>query len=108
MGEAVILPAAAMGGAVAATAGVVVTDAVGTVEGMGGVGMVEGTGVVGMVVVGIGAAVVPIGGGVTPTPMLTDLTVGKRTVGMSSRLRKAHVAAKSLGCQTSQQGRAIA
>jgi hypothetical protein len=93
MGEAVILPA------VAATAGVVVTDAVGTVEGKGAVGMV---------VVGIGAAVVPIGGGVTPTRMLTDLTVGKRTVGMSSRLRKAYVAAKSLGCQTSQQGRAIA
>jgi hypothetical protein len=43
-----------------------------------------------------------------PYPMLTDLTVGKRTVGMSSRLRKAYVAAKSLGCQTSQQGRAIA
>ena len=78
MAVAVALAAAGMDGAVAATAGVVVTGAAGTVEGMG----VVGTEAVGMVAAGIGA-VVPTGG-VTRTPMLTDLTVGKRTVGMSS------------------------
>ena len=58
MGVAVILVAVAMDGAVA------VTDAAGTVEGMG----LAGTGAVGM-------AAVPTGGA-THTRMLTDLTVG--------------------------------
>jgi hypothetical protein len=57
-----------MGGAAAVTAGEVVTDAVGMV--------VVGTGAAGMVVVRIGMAVLPTGGGVTHTRMVTDLTVG--------------------------------
>jgi hypothetical protein len=84
MGVAAILAAVAMDGAVAVTAGVVVvTGGAGTVvvgtaaAGMDAVGTVEGMGVVGM-------AVAPTGGGATHTRMLTDLTVGKRTVGTSS------------------------
>ncbi|MFY9986699.1 MAG: hypothetical protein WAK31_18185 [Chthoniobacterales bacterium] len=65
-----ILVAVAKGGAAAVTAGVAVTGVAGTViVGTGPAGMVEGMGVVGMVAV-------PTGGGVTPTRMLTDLTVG--------------------------------
>ena len=64
---AAILVAVAMDGAVAVTAGVVaVTGAAGTVEDMG----VVGTGAAGM-------AVLPTGGGVTHTRMVTDLMVGK-------------------------------
>ena len=76
MGVVAILAAVVMGGAVAVTAGVVVvTGGAGTVvvdmaaAGMDAVGTVEGMGAVGM-------AVVPTGG-VTPTRMPTDLTVGK-------------------------------
>ena len=58
MGVAAILAAVAMGGAVAVTAGVAVV-----------------TGPAGMDAAG--TVVVRIGGGVTHTRMLTDLTVGK-------------------------------
>jgi hypothetical protein len=77
----VILVAVAMGGAVAVTAGVVVTGAGGTVvvdtgaAGMEEVGTGEGMGVAGTGAVGM--VVVPIGGGATHTRMHTDLTVGK-------------------------------
>jgi hypothetical protein len=57
-----------MGGAAAVTAGEVVTGAAGMV--------VVGTGAAGMVVVRIGMAVLPTGGGVTHTRMVTDLMVG--------------------------------
>ena len=93
MGVAVILAAVAMGGAVAVTAGVpAVTDAAGTVEGMG----VAGTGAVGM-------AAVPTGGA-THTRMLTDLTVGNSDKQKNlNRRRNADRSAKrwrdfSLGC----------
>jgi len=82
MGAAVILVVVAMGGAVAVTAGVVaVMGVVGTAEVMHAVGPAEGMGVVGtetvgMVVVCIGMAVLPTGGGVTRTRMVTDLMVG--------------------------------
>jgi len=71
---AVILAAVDMGGAAAVTAGEVVTGAAGTVDAVGMV--VVGTGTAGMVVVRIGMAVLPIGGGVTHTRMVTDLMVG--------------------------------
>jgi hypothetical protein len=70
----VILAAVDMGGAAAVTAGEVVTGAAGTVDAVGMV--VVGTGAAGMVVVGIGMAVLPTGGGVTHTRMVTDLMVG--------------------------------
>jgi hypothetical protein len=63
------------GGAAAVTAGEVVTGAAGTVDAVGMV--VGGTGAAGMVVVHIGMAVLPTGGGVTHTRMVTDLMVGK-------------------------------
>ena len=63
------------GGAAAVTAGAVVTGAAGTVDAVGMV--VGGTGAAGMVVVHIGMAVLPTGGGVTHTRMVTDLMVGK-------------------------------
>jgi len=63
------------GGAAAVTAGEVVTGAAGTVDAGGMV--VGGTGAAGMVVVHIGMAVLPTGGGVTHTRMVTDLMVGK-------------------------------
>ena len=68
----VILAAVAMvdlGGAA------VVTGAAGTVDAVGMV--VVGTGAAGMVVVRIGMAVLPTGGGVTHTRMVTDLMVGR-------------------------------
>jgi hypothetical protein len=65
------------GGAAAVTAGEVVTGAAGTVDAVGMV--VGGTGAAGMVVVHIGMAVLPTGGGVTHTRMVTDLMVGKGT-----------------------------
>jgi hypothetical protein len=71
----VILAAVDMGGAAAVTAGEVVTGAAGTVDAVGMV--VGGTGAAGMVVVHIGMAVLPTGGGVTHTRMVTDLMVGK-------------------------------
>jgi len=52
-----------------------VTGAAGTVDAGGMV--VGGTGAAGMVVVHIGMAVLPTGGGVTHTRMVTDLMVGK-------------------------------
>ena len=84
MGVAVTLLAAILAAVAMVDMGgaAVVTGAAGTVvAGMDAVGMVVvGTGA-GMVVVRIGMAVLPTGGGVTHTRMVTDLMVGKSLLG---------------------------
>jgi hypothetical protein len=80
-----ILAAVAMDGVAAVMGGVAVTGAAGTavVAGMDGVGTVGDMGALGMVAVRIGMAVLPTGGGVTRTRMVTVM-VGDSASGQGS------------------------